>query len=295
MRTAHLATTTIAALMALCATPAAAQTTTQSNDAQPASSGSNVRLSIGANYSTGDYGDVEDTTVISVPVTLRYTTGNFNIRVSVPYVRLDGPGSLIDSSAIDDNGGGGRGRGRGGDNSGPGSGGGGVEIDDDVLTSGRSSGIGDVTVAAGYSLPLSDNLFLDTTARVKLPTASRARRLGTGQVDVTTGLDLVYEFEGGSVYAGGRRKFVGNSATTTLRDVWGAGAGVSFGAGSGVLLGFDYDWQQSSQLGNGNISEVTGWVSIPVADRVRLSAFASTGLTTNSSDLTAGASLSFRF
>lgn len=306
--------------------------------------GSNIRLSIGGNYSSGDYGTADRTQVWSVPVGLRFTSGNFNIRVSVPYVSLNGPGSLIDTpqgrdgGGFDDNGGGrsdnsGRGRGRGGsDNSGSGGSGGGSNsgsggsggsgsggggssggsggtvVDDSATggtgggtgtgtgtTTGRTSGLGDVSVSAGYSLPLTDSLYLDAGVRVKLPTASRARRLGTGELDVTTSLELAYDFAGGSIYAGGRRKFAGTNATSTLRDIWGAGGGASFRLSSGVSVGADYDWSQAASIGGGDISEVTGWMSFRLNRRMRLQVFASTGLTTNSTDFASGATLSYRF
>lgn len=274
-------------------------------------SNSNVRISIGANFSSGDYGTTDRTQVYSVPVGVRWTSGNFNLRVSVPYVVLDGPGSLIDTpqgrdgGGMDDSGGGrsdgsGRGRGRGGSgDSGSGGGSGGAELDDDDVlapgTSDRSSGLGDVSVAAGYSLPLTDSLFVDAGVRVKMPTASRARRLGTGQLDVTTSLDLAYEFDGGSIYAGGRRKFAGNSATSAFQNIWGAGGGASFRLSSGVSVGADYDWSQPSVAGNGDISEVTGWMSFRLNRQVRMNLFAATGLTTNSTDFSSGATLSYRF
>lgn len=287
-----------------------------------ASGGTNIRLSIGGNYSTGDYDTVDRTQVWSVPVGLRITSGNFNIRVSVPFVSLNGPGSLIDTpqgrdgGGADDNGGGrsdnsGRGSsnsgsgnsGSGGSNSGSGgSGSGGTVVDDSATggtgggtTTGRTSGLGDVSVSAGYSLPLTDSLYLDAGIRVKLPTASRARRLGTGEVDVTTSLELAYDFAGGSIYAGGRRKFAGNNATSTLRDIWGAGGGASFRLSPGVSVGADYDWAQSVSVNGGDISEVTGWMSFQLNRQMRLQIFASTGLSTNSTDFASGATLSYRF
>lgn len=273
-------------------------------------SDSNVRLSIGANFSSGDYSTTDRTQVWSVPVGLRWTSGNFHMRVSVPYVVLDGPGSLIDTpqgrdgGGVDDSGGrggdSGRGRGRGGSgNSGSGGGSGGTEVDDDgVVTpgdSGRTSGLGDVSVAAGYSLPLTDSLFVDAGVRVKVPTASRAQRLGTGELDVTTSLDLAYEFAGGSIYAGGRRKFAGNSATSSFQNIWGAGGGASLRLSSGVSVGADYDWSQPSVAGNGDISEVTGWMSFRLNRQVRMNLYAATGLSTNSTDFSSGATLSYRF
>lgn len=158
----------------------------------------------------------------------------------------------------------------------------------------RRSGLGDVGVTLGYSFDLAETTYLDTSARVKLPTASTARRLGTGKVDLTLGADLVQDIGDATVYIGGRRKFVGRDAGSTLRDVWGAGAGASYRLVGGTFIGADYDWQQSTTLGRGPSSEVTGWINFGVSRRIRAQVFASTGLSTNSADFAGGLTLSYR-
>ncbi|HEV2866933.1 MAG TPA: hypothetical protein VGX37_10480, partial [Allosphingosinicella sp.] len=274
--------TSMRALAVACAAFAAAgqaQAQDTASTANAASGSGTWRLSLGGNYSVGDYGDPEDTEIFSIPATLRYTNGNLNIRVSVPYVFLDGPGSLIDTPIGNDSGG--PGSGGGDDHSGSGgpgpSGSSGGEVDDDDdddddeggggggsdgPASRSTRGIGDVSISAVYSIPLGADFYLDANGRVKLPTASRQRRLGTGEVDFTAGADLVREFGDASVYAGGRRKFVGNSATSNFRDVWIAGAGASYRLSPGVSIGGDYYWQEGTRVGSGDISEATAWTSL---------------------------------
>ncbi|MFN3747759.1 MAG: hypothetical protein ACK4SJ_03635 [Sphingorhabdus sp.] len=261
-----------------------------------------LRFSTGINYSKGDYGEITDTKVISAPVSLKYSKDNFSIRVSVPYVRIDGPGSLIQTPEGRDGGGGG-GRtdnsGPGSANSGSGSGSGGsgdVEVDDSsgAPVSSKRSGFGDVVIASTYSFDLGNDFYIDATGKVKLPTASKSKRLGTGKVDVTAALDLVKEFGPTTLYVHGRRKFAGNSAAVPVRDTWGAGAGASIRAGNGVTVGADYDWQQSSILGNQASSEVTGWASFRLAKGYNMSFFGSTGLNSNSADFAGGLTLSIR-
>lgn len=229
------------------------------------------RLSIGANYSRGDYGETIDTKVASFPIALRYSKNRFRARLSVPYLILSGPGSLLDR----------------GDS-------GGVDVGGGDLRSERHQGIGDVSVSGGYLLPLGNGLSLDSTGRVKLPTASRAKRLGTGKVDVTAGLELRKALKSASLYVGGRRRFVGEPDGANLRDVWGVGAGGSARVAKGLSLGLDYSWRQSSRIGGGDISEVSGWTSVRLNRRLRLTIYGGTGLTQNSSDLIAGTSLSYR-
>lgn len=266
------------------------------------------RISTGINYSEGDYGDVADTKVVSVPVSVRYKRGGFSLRVSVPYVAIDGPGSLLDTPQGRDSGiGGGSGgddSGGSDDNSGSGSSGGGGDDDggssgggDVVPVSGannKRSGIGDASITLGYSFDLGETTYFDTSARVKLPTASRAKRLGTGKVDFTVAGDLVQDLGKASLFAGARYRFLNSPAGSNLRDTWGFGGGASYEVGKGTYAGLDYDWQQSATRGNGPSSEVTGWLNFGLSRKLRMQVYASTGFTTNSTDFAGGLSLSYR-
>ncbi|MEQ1551418.1 hypothetical protein [Sphingorhabdus sp.] len=299
----HSKTFTVAcALLAgVASQPAFAQDQSSSNATTSADDKGVLRFSTGINYSKGDYGELTDTKVVSAPVSLKYSKDNFSIRVSVPYVRIDGPGSLIQTPEGRDGGSGSGGRtdnsGPGSANSGSGSGSSGeVEVDNSggAPVSSRRSGFGDVVIASTYSFDLGNDFYIDATGKVKIPTASKAKRLGTGKVDVTAALDFVKEFGPTTLYVHGRRKFAGSSTTVQLRDTWGAGAGASVRAGNGVTVGADYDWQQSSIVGNQASSEVTGWASFRLAKGFNMSIFGSTGLNRNSTDFAGGLSLSIR-
>lgn len=296
------------------------------------------RISTGINYSQGDYGDTQDTKVVSVPVAMKYRKGGFSFRVSVPYVHIEGPGSLIDTPQGRDGGfadGGGSGSDSSGSNSGSGSSGsgssgsgssgsgssgsgssgssgsgssgssgasgstsststGGSTIVPTGGAASKRSGIGDVAITLGYSFDLAETTYLDFTGRVKLPTASTAKRLGTGKADFTIGADLVQDIGDASIYVGGRRKFTGKPTGSTLRDVWGFGGGLSYAMEGGTIIGADYDWQQGSSIGSGPSSEVTGWVNFRVSRKLRLQVFASTGFNTQSTDFATGLTLSYR-
>lgn len=284
-------------------TPAFAQEQEQEREQKKAkakSSASSWRLSTGVNFSTGRYKELSDTKVISAPVSLKFTNADFRIRVSIPYVHVDGPGSLIQTP---EGSGGGYSGGRtdngaaGSANSGSGgSGYGDVEVDDndDVPASSTRSGFGDAVVAATYSFDLGSNFFIDASGKVKIPTASTAKRLGTGEVDVTTAADFVKMVGPTTFYVHGRRKFRGKPAGSSIRSVWGAGAGASIRAGQGITVGADYDWQQSSLIGNQASSDVTGWASFRLTRKISLSSFASTGLNSNSADFAGGLSISVK-
>lgn len=300
------------------------------------------RLGTGVNYSEGDYGDPQKTTVIAAPVSLKYRKGGFSVRLSVPYVSIDGPGSLLDTpqgrdagfgdgGTFDDNSGSGSnsgsddssGSGSSGSNtsgsnsgsSGSGSSGSGSSGSDgggtddggsggsgtsggDVIpvvgSTGRRSGIGDVAVTMAYSFDLGSATYFDISGRLKLPTASSAKRLGTGKLDVTFGGDLVKEFGDANVHAGARYKILGKPAGSLLRNTWGAGAGASYRLAGGTYIGADYDWQESVTPGRQSSSEVTGWINFGLSRRLRMQVFATTGFNAVSADFAGGLSLSFR-
>ena len=331
-------TTAIAAGAALLMVPHAASAQDDGSGKAPASSSDgSFRLNTGLSYSSGDYGEIEDTEVVAVPVSLTYKKAGLKLRVSVPWVMINGPGSLLSTpegrdAFFGDSGGGGqgrgRGRGRGGDSdnsgsgssnsgsgsssSGSGSGGSEIEVededdddilDDDGVTDDRGfagldnnrSGIGDVNVSALYSFKLGGGTYFEPQVKVKLPTASRTKRLGTGEVDVTLGADLVQEFGAASIYAHASRKFAGKPAGSTIRSTWSLGGGVSVEAADGLQVGADYSWQQSAFAGRQASSEVSGWINTRIARGISMTAYAGTGFNTNSADLFGGVSMGLRF
>lgn len=276
----------------------------------------NFRVSTGFGYSKGDYGDVTSTEVFSVPVSLTYTEGPWKVRLSVPWVHIDGPGSLL--STPQGTGGGSGGSGNGGEVEVVDDHGGGIidddededEDEDDSAAAGnriaaaptgpaiplrnQRSGIGDASVSVTYSIDLGGDFYLEPTARLKLPTASRRKRLGTGKVDLTLGSDLVKEVGDATFYVHGRRKLTGKPSNSSIRSTWGAGAGASLMVKDGLAIGADYDWQQSAFRGDQSASEVTGWVNARLAPGFSLTAYAGTGLNRNSADFLAGLGLSIR-
>lgn len=70
------------ATLALAAAPARAQD-------------SYIQINTGVDYSSGDYGDVEDTDYLSVPVGIKYQADRFYVKASISYVHAEGPSGII--------------------------------------------------------------------------------------------------------------------------------------------------------------------------------------------------------
>jgi hypothetical protein len=258
-----------------------------------------IQFGAGIDYSQGTYGDITDTKVTSLPLSVKVVRGRLALKVAVPFVHISGPGSLLTTTEGSSGGSGSGSSGSGSTPGGSGSGSSGSSGDIIVLPGGRSridNGIGDVVASATYTFDLvPGSLFFDATGKVKLPTASTRKRLGTGKTDVTVAGTLTKVLGSLSVYGEGRRRFAGRSAAFPLRDTWGASTGAALAASRNLTLGVDYDWQQSAFRLNGPSSELTGSATVRLSPALRLQAYGVAGLSRNSVDKGAGVQLFYRF
>lgn len=235
----------------------------------PAHAEDYVQFGLGVDYSSGDYGNAQDTEILAVPLSIKVKRGDFFVRASIPYLHIKGPGSVVagDNGAV------------------PGAPPGPVTSND---------GIGDLSLMAGYSLPLTDRTYLDLSGRVKVPTASESKNLGTGTTDFTAEAALTQQFGQFSLSARGGRRFNGSSARFPLRDVWQAGAGAYYQVGA-MTLGLDYDWREASLSTASERSELTGSLTYKLTSQVRLQGYGYTGFTNGSPDVGGGLQLLYRF
>ena len=257
--------------------------------AAPAAAETSVQFGTGFEYSSGDYGNPDDTTIYEIPFTVRLKSGNWSFRARVPVAGVDGPGGVVPG---DDNG-----RDRI-DNSGSGSsgsGGGGGEDDD-----GGSGGLGgaadevglaDITLSGTYTFDLSDSTYLDVTAKASLPTGDEEKDLGTGETDVSMNVELGADTDFGGVYIQGGYKQRGGALR---EDGAMALAGAYTRLTDGVLLGADVSWAEASRAGADDFSSATAYTSFRLTDSLRLSVFAETGLSDASPDFGAGVGLTWK-
>jgi len=237
--------------------------------ASPAWAEDYIQVSTGVDYSSGDYGDTVDTDFIAVPFSVKYKSDDFYLKASTSWIDVRGPSGFIP--------------GDGGVN--PGNPGGQVV---------SRSGMGDINLTAGYSLYLGGNTFFDAVGKVKLPTASEAKFLGTGSTDFTAQGEILHSLGDVSVAAFGGRRFNGSSDLFDLRDVWLGGAGVYYTKDK-VALGLDYEWRQGSVAGAPDRSEATASLTYKLSDALRLQGYGYTGFADGSPDLGGGLQLLFRF
>ena len=226
----------------------------------PAQAQEYVQFNAGVDYSSGDYGDTVDTEFLALPIGVKYQAENWYVKAATSYLDVKGPSGVI-----------------------PGDGG--VSNPGGAVTS--RSGIGDTWLTAGYSLGVGGSTWFDAVGKVKLPTASEAKSLGTGTTDFVAQGELLHSFGNVSVSAFGGRRFNGESTLFALRDVWLGGAGVYVNADR-ATFGVDYDYRQGATVTSPAVSEVTGSLTYKLSDSLRLQGYGYTGLADGSPDIGGG-------
>ena len=118
-----------------------------------------ITFSSGVDYSVGNYSATSATEIWYIPVTLKLEQPTVIYKLTVPFIRITGPGYVTGAEA---------------DPAGSG----------DTATT-TESGMGDILTSASYTLiPYQiEKLSIDLTAKIKLPTADESRGLGTGEID----------------------------------------------------------------------------------------------------------------
>jgi hypothetical protein len=246
--------------------------------ATPAVAQPRYALDLGFDFTSGDYGT--DNTADSLVTTLGlgyYPTDRFDLRLAIPWlyqsegvtttggIRLGGPGRQTREE-------------------GPGR-----------QSIRNQSGLGDITLAAGYVLLPETGALpqLRPYALVKLPTA--AENMGTGEYDLKLGLDLSKWLTSWYLFGGGSVVFQGGKAELGLQDFATYEAGVGYPL-PGELLPIVSLWGASSPAAaSSSLLEASFTLNKRLSDSKGFSFTGSKGLSNSSPDYGVGGSLFINF
>ncbi len=243
-------------------------------DAPPAWYRGKLDFNTGFDYRTGDYGRRDDTDILFVPFSLRYRfqelpaipeRDEFRVRLSIPYLRVKGPE-------------------RG--NASPGS-------------RGTDEGAGDLSLRFTYvhRPDYSDwartwlpHIYL--SQRIKFPTASESKNLGSGEFDFTTDLALrkiirlrrspYFRYLKPFVRVG--YKVAGEPSGERRDNAWRFGVGSSLAVTRKLDLGLRYSFRESTIPGRGDFEIVSPYLVYRFTDWLRVTPYATFGVSTRSPD-----------
>lgn len=266
----------IAGLTATC-TCVAQEANAQESDqgAEP----SHHNASVGAYYSTGDYGQGIDTSIYYFPFSYDFNAANWNFKVAVAHMQVSGLGNVLVNVG---------GIGRNDTDA----------VIDQNLQSTTTKGVGDTVLTATYQLPaLSTSApFIDLGFEVKLPTADENKGHGTGEADYGVQVDLYQLLGDNTLFATAGYKFRGQSILfSEMVDSAYVSLGVVRPFNDRWSYGLIYDYREAASLSSVETHELLPFVSWIPAPRWTLMCYISKGFTRDSADIAVGTQLSYRW
>lgn len=228
-------------------------------------------LNTGYDYSKGDYGLPLSTEIITIPLSLAYTAGQTTWELSLPYMRIDGPGDVVPGI--------GRFAGR------------------RVLLKTTSRGLGDITlgVKQSFAAPADQPWSWSAGAEVKFGTASVAKSLGTGENDFATHVDFTCSAGSLTPFVTLGYRWLGNPAGADLRDYLYGTVGLSWACAEQTSLSLLLDLAQKNSTGGSAAANYTLAVGQVLDERWQGQAYYVRGTSDASADHGLGLSLSYSF
>jgi len=239
-----------------------------SKTAQPG----HFQLNASLDFSQGDYGQQTTTKVLYLPVTLQYTKSRWRFRATLPWVRISGSQTVIDA---------------GGDV---------LEVNPGTTTVSRNrSGVGDMSLKGGYLIvPKNRKLpYLELWTRIKVPTASRGKGLGTGKTDYTVGGDLFRRLGKVLPYLSLGYRFRGDTAARPRNNTFQLSTGFSYDTGTKWRPGLNFSYREASTSRSSDRVEISPSLSWRPGKHWRLGLRGSAGLSRSVPNFGIGLSLRY--
>lgn len=236
----------------------------------PAPAASTVQVGTGFDYSRGDYGYSEDTTVVSIPVTLSYERSRWAFRANLPTLWIDGPADVV---VVPGNASGGSTR----------------------PTTRSASGLGDLLGSVTYRFDPVNEVHYELTARTKFPTANASRGLGTGKADLYTQLDVYRTFGDITPYGTLGYRFLGRSTRYPLESGAYAAGGGLYRVSDRTSVGAGLSWGRRLVAGGEDSKDASVFLVQRLGSRWTLQSYATHGFSNASPTVGVGTALSYRF
>jgi hypothetical protein len=176
-------------------------------------------LETGMDYNTGKYGGSQATDILYVPFTGKYQGKEWTLKVTVPYLRITGPSSVVNGVGQT------------------------VTYANAPRTS--RSGLGDVVVAATHNVYNggAKGIMVNLSGKVKFGTANSNKGLGTGKNDYALESSIFRAFGDLTAFGTLGYKVYGSPAAYQLRNIFYGSFGGSYkydqatNAGAMLILG----------------------------------------------------------
>jgi hypothetical protein len=227
-------------------------------------------LGSGIDFSSGKYGAATATDVTYIPFTGKYETESWIFKLTVPYLRITGPGNVIPNIGLA------------------------VNASNAVRT---DAGLGDVVAATSYSLLNSaqSGTVIDITGKVKFGTADKFKGLGSGANDYAGELSLYKIYGQFSAFGTFGYKVFGQSLGYTLNNAFYGSIGISNKIGDQTSAGLIVDYRQQTSSWGDPQKMWTAFLNRRINNHWKAQTYLFGGAGTSSPDYGGGAMLSKNF
>ncbi len=173
---------------------------------------------------------------------------------------------------------------------------GGIPLGGSSLPSSTQSGLGDIITAFSYNLidHTPSGIAFDITARLKIPTASANRNLGTGHIDYAVQGDLYKTISKFIFSATFGYRILGDPSGITFHNVFYGAAGAGYRLSENITLGTSYNMGQSP-VRLQDSRDLSLYLSQRVSNNFRLNIYGLRGFSERSPDWGGGINLRYVF
>jgi hypothetical protein len=231
-----------------------------------------IALSTGIDFSSGDYGETDNTEIVYLPLTIKHTAFPWSAKLTVPYISITGPDSVTagtDGTVINT---------------------------DTASTQTTDSGLGDTVASLSYALDTWWNSapYVDLTAKIKFPTADSEKRLGTGETDYQAQLDIAHTMGRLTPFATLGYKIMGDTQETDFNNVLYTSLGANQRLTDTFSAGFSFDFMEATTTTNSDRKEIMGYLNWKISRTLSVNTYAVTGFTDASPDYAVGMQITVR-
>lgn len=231
-----------------------------------------LSTTLGVDYTSGRYGTRDTTTILSIPFTLKYETGPFTAKASLPWIQLTGPtGSTIGPD--------------------------GRPVGSTTGARQKETGLGDLVTSLTWTAynDASNGLIVDLTGKIKWGTANEARGLGTGKNDFSAQADIYKKRERTTYYATLGYKVYGDPDGIEFRNVPYVSLGFSHALAAANAAGLSWDYRPRVVTDGKPTSEVMAFFIHKLDNATKLQFYVIKGLSDGSPDWGGGLAASYAF
>ncbi|MHB1142962.1 MAG: hypothetical protein ACYC1T_14550 [Sulfuricaulis sp.] len=233
-----------------------------------AATAAETSVSLGAEYTSGDYGTSSDTNMWYFPVTLRYEADRYMLALTAPYVVVEGTGNVVAGGGM-----------------------GGMLRTTTIQTSRTESGLGDIELAASHVIAQDAGWRLGLGGLIKFGTADEQDNLSTGEDDVAVQLEAEKTLVDNALFGTAGYKILGDPPGIDYDNVFYGSVGVSHRLDATRSVGAELYAQEAPLPGVDGKSELTLFLSGKPEPKTRLTGYLIAGFADGSPDWGVGVTL----